>query len=173
VLSPSIVTKVPQLIEIFYDNVNTNISKSRMLTLGSKLAGLGDEEITKLTLSGVSQSIGGISYIIADEAELTIMRNRYLVGEADRIYPVTVLNGCGVNGIATRYQEVLEAAGIKVASVGNYSSKDEAVSFIQYGKDGEKQANKIARELKITELRMVEDLESIEIQVIIGLDLNT
>lgn len=171
VFSPSIIVKIPQLIEIFYKNVKTNISESRMLTLGAKLAGLADEEITKLTLAGIPETINGVSYYIADETELAVVRNSYLVPESERVYPVAVLNGCGVKGIATHYKEVLESAGIKVSSVGNYSSMEEIASFIHYGKDAEKQAQKIAKELNITELILDEALSNIEIQVIIGSDL--
>lgn len=171
VLSPSIIPKIPQLIEIFYSNVDTDISKTRMLTLGTKVAGLNNEEMIKLTLPGNSKYIGGISYYVPDEEEIRQLRNSYLVGEVEKIYEVSVLNGCGVSGIASKYQSFLEAEGVTVSSIGNYESSDLEVSFIEYTKGFEKQAQKMANLLNIKELREVEALSDSDLQVVIGSDL--
>lgn len=171
VLSPGVIPKIPQLIEIFFRNVDTNITKSRMLTLGTKLAGLNNEEMIKLTLGGSPKNIGGVSYYVADETELNNIRNTYLVGQVEKSYELVILNGCGVSGIASKYQGILEQENIKVAGVSNYSSNDVEISFIQYTKGYEKQAKKIGSILKIKELKEVETLENADISVVIGSDL--
>ncbi|GAB6088014.1 LCP family protein [Alkaliphilus crotonatoxidans] len=171
VLSPSVIPKIPQLIDIFYSNVDTDLPKTKMLSLGTKLAGFNNEEMIKLTLPGTSKYIGNVSYYVADEAEVRNMRNSYLVGEIEKGFDVTVLNGCGVSGIAAKYQGLLEKEGIQVSSIDNYESSNVASSFIEYPKGFEKQAKKVASLFKIKDLREKETPSDSTIRLIVGSDL--
>ncbi|MBM7615814.1 LCP family protein [Alkaliphilus hydrothermalis] len=175
VLSPSVITKIPKLIDIFYDNVNTNIPKTKLVSLGSKAVGLQGEDIVRLTLPGTSKYINGISYYLPDEEQLKQIRNAHLLDEAEYVPTVEVLNGCGKAGIASTYKEKIEASNIQLEEVmvGNYTTSDVSTSFIEYSGKAEKKAKEIAKLLGIKKVTKYEgDVASAEIRVIIGEDLD-
>ncbi len=170
--SPSSITKIPQLIEIFYNNVHTNIPKTKMLSMGTKAAGLRNEEINKITLPGKPDSIGGVSYYVVDEAEVKNIINTFLADEKEITYKVEVLNGCGVTGIASIVKEQLEESNIPVSEIGNYTSLNVAVSFIEYNEKSEKKAKEIGKLLKIKQLIKIGEEDPLnDIRVIVGSDL--
>ncbi|WP_156943595.1 LCP family protein [Alkaliphilus transvaalensis] len=172
VLSPSSITKIPQLIDIFYRNVNTNIPKSQMLSMGSKAAGLANEEIAKVTLSGRPQTIGGVSYMIYDEADVKKIRNTYLLDEKDIVPEIEVLNGSGVAGMAQKYKDLLEKDKFIVQGIGNHATSNVEESYIEYNSRFEKKAKEVAKTLGISDvIKLEEENQNIDIRVIVGRDL--
>lgn len=171
-ISPVTLIKIPQLIDIFHNNVDTNISKAKMLSYGTKALQIDTEELLKMTLPGTSSYIGNISYYLVDKEELSdikeMLSNKNFVK-----YNVEVLNGIKVAGIATKYAKQLEAANIKVLATGNLKGEVVDKSYIEYLDGYKEQAQEVAKELKIKKILKVSDIkENTHIRVVVGQDLN-
>ncbi len=76
-ISPSTILKVPELIDIAYRNVDTNISKSKMASLGMMATSINTENIVKLTLDGVPKTINGISYYAVEKKTVEELKDNY------------------------------------------------------------------------------------------------
>lgn len=171
-ISPATLIKIPQLIEIFHNNVDTNISKAKMLSYATKAVQINPEEIVKMTLPGKSSYIGNVSYYLIDKEELRNIKEM-LSNKNLAQYNVEVLNGARIAGIAAKYAEQLELAGIKVLSTGNLKGDKAEKSYIEYIEGYKEQAQEVAKELKIKKIVKVSAIkENIHIRVVIGEDLN-
>lgn len=80
-LSPATILKIPQLIDIIYENVNTNISRKNMLSLGLMYSTLDKDSINKITLSGKPKMVNGVSYFVVSEDDIVELKNNYLMNE--------------------------------------------------------------------------------------------
>ena len=171
-ISPSTLIKIPQLIDIFHNNVDTNISKAKMLSYGTKALRIKSEDIIKLTLPGKPSTIGGVSYYVANQDELNSIKKEYLSNRSDVICNVEVLNGIGVSGTANKFAKVLDAVDIKVTSKGNYEGGKVEKSYVEYIDGYKDQAQEVAALLKINKIIKVKTMrEEIHISVVIGEDL--
>ncbi len=171
-ISPATLIKIPQLIDIFLDNVDTNIAKSKMLSYSTMALKINTEDIVRLTLPGKPSTISGISYYIADQEELSIIRNDYLLNKPQVVYNVEVLNGAGISGLASKYGGMLEEKGIKVVNKGNYDGDKVEKSYIEYVDGFKDQAQEISVLLKINKIVKVQELqENLHIRAVLGVDL--
>ncbi|WP_192930131.1 LCP family protein [Alkaliphilus pronyensis] len=172
-LSPKIIPKIPKLINIFHEHVDTNISQGTMLKLSSYFIKGEIKELNRLTLQGNAKKVNGVAGYYVDNEALSILKNQ-LSDNNEILAKITVLNGCGIKSIATENANKLEGNNIKVEKIGNYENFDISDSFIEYKKPFKKQAQKISNILGIKDIRerdeWVED--SIDIKVIIGKDLD-
>lgn len=174
VKSPIAILKAPKLTRIFYDNVDTNIPKTKIFYLGAKNILGSSKEITKLTLPGSSAMIRGVSYYTVKGEDIQDVRKNYLISSLSLNYhsKVEVLNGCGVQGIAARIGKELGDAEIIVDSIGNYETTSVEESFIKYSREHKKHAKKVSKILGIKKIiEMEENNEMVDITVIIGKDL--
>lgn len=103
---------------------------------------LSADSITFVTLPGESQTIGGASYYVADNTDVTQLVNWVFFGdgipkesEALKGKTIQILNGSNVAGLASAKRETLENEGIKVESVSNYKGEPLSNTTI-YSKDG-------------------------------------
>jgi len=172
VISPVTLVKIPQLIDIFHNNVDTNISKAKMLSYGTTALRVKSEDIVKMTLPGKPSTISGVSYYIIDKNELAIIQKEHLANKSKVEYNIEVLNGSGIIGVANKYGKQLEEAGIKVAAKGNYEGAMVENSFIEYIDGFKEEAQEVASRLKINKIIKVKTIkEGIQVRVIIGEDL--
>ncbi len=85
---------------------------------------------------------------------------------------VSVLNGCGVNGLAADVAEILKARGVRVAKVDNYSRQDLIQSEIRYAPGFAASARYIAQVLSPSPFQLVEDFsldnEEHDVEVVLG-----
>lgn len=172
VLSPSTILKVPQLVDIAYNNIDTDISKSKMLSLGVLGSSIDTDKLNRVTLEGTPQNIGGVSYYVVNNDDIIELKHNYLSDnkDADLSAKVEVLNGCGISGVAGEYAEKVENYGIDVYNINNYEKSTIDKSFIEYRKEYKSIAENIKYELGID--KMVEkDNEEADIRIIIGSDL--
>ena len=78
VISPSTILKVPELIDIAYKNVDTNIPKNKMVSLGVTASSIDTENLNKITLEGTPKTINGISYYVVEEELIDELKINYL-----------------------------------------------------------------------------------------------
>ncbi len=69
--------KLPMVIKTAYDNVNTNISVTDLMYLGTKLVGMDLDKIERHTLPGEVGSKKGYSFLLPDEAAIEALRDAF------------------------------------------------------------------------------------------------
>lgn len=171
--SPTSIFKIPKLTKVFYDNVDTDIPKTKIFHIGIKNLFKGLDNIEKTTLPGKPATINGVSYYIANDEDIKQLRKNYLTVSSSlkNNYPkIAVLNACGVQGIAAKISEKLNNTDIIVDSIGNYKTANVQESFIEYHREHKKQAKKISKILGINKLIEIEDNDT-DVIIIIGKDL--
>ncbi|AKL95113.1 transcriptional attenuator, LytR family [Clostridium aceticum] len=173
-MSPMTIFKVPTLTKTFYNNVDTNIPKNKMLSLGIKGLRAKFQEITKLTLPGSTAMVNGISYYIVKDQDIQTIKESHLTASSElkSNSVIEVLNGCGVSGVAAEFAKKLERESITVATIGNYETNDMSESFIEYHPKHKKEARKVGKALGIKKLIEVkEEMTTVDISVVVGKDL--
>jgi len=115
-LAPEMVSRIPRLIDVFLDNVDTNMSPKELVSLKKVLEDSGVEGIRMETLPGQPRIIGGQSMIELDAAPVQRAVNRVLWGHG---VTVVVLNGTDVAGLAAETAAKLERRGCHIVDIGN------------------------------------------------------
>lgn len=126
-LTPTIIFKVPSILEAINENVDTNIPANELISLGLKVLKLSPEDIIMATLQGTPERIYGQDYLIADKD-----LNRELINslKTDSIeksisnvkrdsFSLLVLNGTKIEGLASTEKYKLMELGYSNITVGN------------------------------------------------------
>lgn len=180
VMSPSIITKLPKIVNVLFDSIKTDIGLSEIGKYYGYLKDFDQNNIAYGTIPGEGRYEGGVSYFFPDMDEMDsfveeMFFDDVVAGEEpveeeiveDKTVSIEVLNGSGLQGAAGRGKETLEAAGYSVSSVGNYSTQDQMQTVI-YAKDV-----KLAEQFKAFYPKAtVEEKQDIsyDIQIVIGVD---
>lgn len=82
VLSLSTLWKIPKLVDIFQDNVETDISLREMLSLANAFKSFDVSQIKTSTLPGEPEYIDGVSYYISDSTETAQLIDELKAGNA-------------------------------------------------------------------------------------------
>jgi len=124
--------KLPELVNSVANNVSTDMSATELLELAMTMKGMSEDGLMTVSMPGTPETIGGISYIIADKeafAEILERVSQGLTPETDApqgvtmpapsTITVTVRNGAGMEGVAADAAGKLTTAGFAVGEVGN------------------------------------------------------
>jgi len=128
-LAPDMVSRIPRLIEVFLDTVDTNMSPKELLALKKVLEDAGVEGIRMETLPGEPRMIHGQSMIELDREQLQSAVNRVLWGYG---VSVSVLNGTDVPGLAAMTAEELERRGCLIVTVGNAEERVDTTRIMDH-----------------------------------------
>ena len=152
--------KLPSLIGIVDNNVSTDMSRRRMISIGKFMRNVHDKRIETFTLPGDIKSINGISYVQPHrEAIIRIMerieagdslRTMKLSVESDKIsmkkvLSVSLLNGSGKAGLARDARARFSQWGFKVNKIRNADSFNYRQTTIRYARGYRVEAYKIRR----------------------------
>ena len=77
-VKPSNIIKIPRLVKIYKENIETNLPLLRAFKEGLFFFKYDLDNIESITLKGQSKTIGGVSYYIIDEGELEGLVNNLL-----------------------------------------------------------------------------------------------
>lgn len=129
VTSPEIITKIPNIITTVLRTVSTDIKLSEVGDYIPYLKSLDTSGVTFNIIPGDGEYIGGKSYFVVDEAAMPGFIEEVFndntteeVGTViDKTVSIEVLNSTGVNGMAGKAKETLQAEGYTVNEIGNYS----------------------------------------------------
>jgi LCP family protein required for cell wall assembly len=134
VLTVKALTKLPTLVNILNDNLETDMSKREMLSLGNYLRTVKDKQIETITVPGEPETVDGQSFVIPDRYTTELIIERMEAGKSlkplkakikegsftsERPAYLTVLNGTGKAGLAKQAKQRLIAKGLRVVSTGN------------------------------------------------------
>lgn len=146
VLSPSILTKIPELARILFSSITTDVSITEIPQYSKYLKKFDKENISFYTLPGEGGYEGGVSYFFPDYDEIdevvqTVFFDQTPAGEEealpveeevqiDKSVSIAILNGSGITGAAAREQEKLIAQGYNVQEVGNFTRTDIEATYV-------------------------------------------
>ena len=125
--SPSIVFKLPKLLDAVAENVDTNISGGKAMSLALDFLSLDKDSIVMTTVQGEAKTISGQSYIVFNKkanSELIAALNSSeaggsSVGVDKENTKILVLNGTNISGLAAQVKGDLETLGWSKVDVGN------------------------------------------------------
>ncbi len=171
-LRPATILKLPKIIDIVQQNVETDIQPLEYASLANFVRQIKQEDIKMYVIPGDGKYISGISYFIPFQNQLDDMIDEIFFDDGN--IKIAVLNGNGAKGVASKVANTLESQGFKVVSVGNADNFDYDTTTIKYPKDKRDDAEKIAKVL--TQARLEEQIEadkSISLPtIIVGKDVN-
>lgn len=144
-ISPSIVVKIPKILNTVSDSIDTNMDANQMLKYATQLAKTNKEDVVMRTIQGEPKYIQDESFIIYDrEMNLDILESLQsgevnsntetdsgeniatpTINKAD--LKVMVLNGTKINGLAGGLQKELYDLSYGVVETGNSEPQDKSV----------------------------------------------
>ncbi len=131
--SPSVATRIPQLIDAFSASIDTNLSRVQILGLARMFHQVQPEEVIAESLPGRDRMLNGISYLEPIERQNKILVDWLLRGEetaGNRLTTVRVLNGCRSRKTAEWVVQQLRDQEFNVQYAGR-AREDSAVTVIE------------------------------------------
>ncbi len=134
VLSPQIITKIPQLVSVLFTSVKTDVQMNEILPYYGYAKDFDLANLEFHTLPGESKYQSGAWYFIPDMNEIQDFSNDVFYEHlmpteedlasgkvvVDKTVTIEVLNASGISGAAARAQTYLQEQDYTVATIGNY-----------------------------------------------------
>ncbi|MBU3194820.1 LCP family protein [Clostridium algidicarnis] len=181
--SPMMPLRIPKILSVIEENVETNMSPKIMVKHGSKGIGLSSSNIKFSTLEGEPKYIKGISYFVYDKDKnkdtlqslqsVSKTASSSTVGGVDKSkLKVKVLNGTNTEGLAKIYSNMLKNLGYQNIIIGNGEKLMESKAYI---KDNNKDLKSIIKQdFNIKNLQSMEEKQGdFDIIIILGEDKKT
>ena len=167
--TPAMIARLPELIELVLAEIQTDVPVKTALALAGQLKDMKLSDIRFFTMPGDPAYISGVSYFIPDlqkasrdmdpnysEDGQTVAADKTPSGApneeehlealapsvAELKAPIAVLNGTGIKGLAKRFTQQLEKAGVEVAFTGNAKHSGFEYCIVQYPEKGSSEAAK-------------------------------
>ncbi len=181
--SPMMPLRIPKILSVIEENVETNMSPRIMVKHGSKGIGLSSSNIKFSTLEGEPKYIKGISYFVYDKNKnkdtlqslqsVSKTASSSTIGGVDKSkLKVKVLNGTNTEGLAKIYSSMLKNLGYQNIIIGNGEKLMESKAYI---KDNNKDLKSIIKQdFNIKNLQSMEEKQGdFDIIIILGEDKKT
>lgn len=176
--SPSIITKIPSILNILPQYVGTNMEPMTILNLSTEIIKIDSNSIQKFTLQGESKIIGGIWYFVYQpqkNMDIVSIFGGSIPSETVKLsnkdITIQIMNGSGVNGAAAKVKTELENKGYTVLGVGNITGLKFTSSHIIDKTLKGSNAKSVASDLDISNIEKDQDsLSNVDIIVILGSD---
>ena len=147
ILSPSIITKIPQLVNVVFSSLTTDLSITELPQYYKYLTSFDKENISFVTLPGEGGYEGGVSYFFPNYDEIDAVVQEVFFDKTpagqealtteeeaevviDKTVSIAILNGSGISGAAAKEQERLGAEGYTVGEIGNFIHTDVEATYI-------------------------------------------
>lgn len=130
-LNPLIMFKIPKILGVVKENIDTNMPGDKMISYGLKL--LGNKGIAMNTLQGYDETIYNESFLVVEkdmnrELLTSIKSGEVLDEDKSRAdYNILVLNGTRINGLAGSVKSDLEYVGYSAIEVDNDAKRSKSV----------------------------------------------
>lgn len=189
--------KLPRLISALFHNISTDLQANDFISLAYWGVRLSGDRIRQVSLEAATDTIDGISYVIASERELANAVAAFLsvpgsdtdeepstttassvsatsstsgVDAAPDLegVEVEVLNGNGRGGEAAKAKAWLDELGAEVPSVGNAGSGIRQTTVVLYPREKKDAAAAVARALGTTKTEASDSVG--RVTVVLGLD---
>ena len=130
-LSPTIIFKLPKILDVVKENIDTNMPGDKMISYGLKF--LTNSGISMNTLQGYDEIIYDESFLIVDpsmnrELLASIKSGEVLEDDKSRAdYNILVLNGTRINGLAGSVKTERQYIGYYAVEVGNAEKRSKSI----------------------------------------------
>jgi len=134
--SPLIVFRVPKIMAALSDNIETNMSSTKILNYELKLMNIKRENMTMVTATGTPKTISGESFLVFDKnvnkdiisslSSSSVSKNISVNTSKDDIR-IKILNGTKISGLAAKTMKELNNAGYTKIDTGNTELSDESI----------------------------------------------
>lgn len=134
--SPFILFRVPSIMSALGNNIETNISSTKILSYGLKFMNIKKENIAMLTVAGIPKTINGESFLIFDKnvnkdiisslSSASVSKNISVNTSKDDIR-IKILNATKINGLAAKVTKELNDAGYTKIDTGNTEISDKSI----------------------------------------------
>lgn len=132
-LKPANLLKIPELIRIGFETVQTNIPLTTMLRYAPAVSSIKDN-VSTYTVEGEDKYIDGIYYYVPNMEKLNQLVETYFYSGIDRVanseVRVAVRYGNGSRASANQVAELLQKSGFNVKSVTAADSSDYPVTQV-------------------------------------------
>ncbi len=178
---PQNIAKIPAIIKIASENINTNMQTKDMLRYLSDLPNINKDNIIMERVPGEAKYIDGLSYFVIDKEETQNMTDRIFYNEDDiedtavidrnGKYKVEVFNGTNIPGFGSKIAEELREKGFNVVRVDNWDSNVKETKIFE--RNAKAEGVYIKNAIKIGKISAEYDKNSdADLSVVIGLDAN-
>ncbi len=176
----SSIWRIPALVEVIAQRVETDMDVSEMLYLGRAFMSVKEDDVDMAMLPGEPGNVGGVSYVLPKEGAIKEMI--FWVEKKGELPPpvqtevlegvrAEVLNGCGEEGWAYKVGERLGELGLTFTKAADAESFDFKDTVIFYQADDYEAAAEIRRWLGFGELAEVsETSQSVDLVITLGQD---
>lgn len=173
VKSPSIVIKIPSILSAIQSYVETNMDANGILKYGYIFATIGKDKMSMDTIKGETKYIGGVSYVVYDEAQnkqvISKLNNSIMQNIDKSKFKIKILNGTKKSGLASDYSKYLSEKGYNKAITENGATTSKT-KIIVYNSSEEIKADLI-KDFKIENIEFVSSTEeNFDIIVLLGED---
>jgi len=178
------IPQYPRIANIAARYLETDMSITEMISLARLLASLPKENLETGMLPGTPKSIGGVSYVLLDEAKMkvileTVRKETRLPRANEMIDPSTirlrVFNGTGTNGLARAGANYARDLGFRVIGAGDADACTYATTVIVYASGKQDAARAAQKALGFGEVKPPTDaqlklLRGADVGLILGFD---
>jgi LCP family protein required for cell wall assembly len=171
---PTIVARLPALVDVFRRNVRTDMPVSRMLDLALGLRDITPQMVHETQLPADIGWIDGQSVLFADQSAAGGIVHKYLVvGFGSQFDPSTVHvkveNGSGMPGAASAMADYLRRRGFTIVETGNAKTFNTRKTTIT-GAD-QKVAGQVAKQLPVHDpVIAIGAVDGGDVDVVVGRD---
>ena len=166
--SPQSVMELPNILDTFLKTVHTNLTATDVFALKRIVEANGPEAIRTATLPATPVRVHGADMLDLDPQGVKEVVDRVLLHQG---MTVTVLNGTGSSGLASRVGEQLAAKGCEIVSTGNAEQPATTTLVIDH-RSSARRAEQIAAWLGKGVLSVDPDAENpADVTVIVGSDM--
>jgi len=134
--SPLILFKIPSIMSALGNNIETNMSSTKILGYGLKFMNIKKEDMAMIIAAGTPKTINGESFLIFDKnsnkdiisslSSASISKDISANTSKDDIR-IKILNGTKINGLAAKAMEELNNAGYTKIDTGNAEISDKSI----------------------------------------------
>lgn len=189
VMSPQIITKVPQIASVLFSSIKTDIPLSDIPKYYSYMKKLDVDNISFEIIPGEGRYIGSVSYFIPDMSQMEEVVNKVFFEtpqvqettavsqeetqpketepKIDRTVTIQILNASGIRGQAQKAKELIEADSYIVNNIGNFQG-DRQTGVTIYAIDAAR-AEQFKKYYPNAKIEQKEDIDY-DIVIILGAD---
>lgn len=130
--SPLILFRLPSIFKALGDNIETNMSPSKIISYGFKFMRIKLEEMTMKTAQGIPKTINGESFLIFDKnLNKSTITSLSSSGEdisdlSKKDVTIKILNATKINGLAAGLKQQLNELGYTRIDTGNIEERSKS-----------------------------------------------
>ena len=173
VKNPTILIKIPSILSAIQKHVEVNMDGNELLKYGYIFASIGRDNLSMDTIKGYDKHIGGVAYLVYDEAQnketLSKLQDSNVTNIDKSSLRVKVINGTQKSGLASDFKAFLTEKGYSnvVTENGTATTKTE---ILVYNNNKDMEAV-LKKDFKIDNIEFsTSTTENFDIIVILGED---